>query len=304
MSLERDNGTRQGETPANGESGSGSPERRPPVTTLRVARITSKFHLFRYFSVSSAVVLVSVVLLLATLYRQTAENELIDATETQNLVLAHSLADSIWPRFAGYLEAASRIGPGRLAARPEPKEIHQIMAGLTAGLPVLKVKTYTTDGLTVYSSDFSQIGESKADNPAFIRSARDGIANSKLGRRDSFAAYSGTLHDLDVIETYLPIVGEHGTVRGIFEIYTDVTPLMTDIRDTTDRLMIGLFAAFGLLYAGLLLIVRHADRILRGQYATLEKEVRRREEVEAELHDAMIAAKEASRAKSDRKSTR
>ena len=124
---------------------------------------------------------------------------------------------------------------------------------------MLKVKIYNLDGLTVFSSQASQIGEDKSNNPGFFAAARDGRPASKLAHKDRFSAFSGEVLDRDLVESYLPIRRGDGPVEGVFELYSDVTPLIGKIERFTAKLAAGILLVFGLLYVVLYLIVRHAD---------------------------------------------
>lgn len=256
------------------------------------------FGLLKYFSVASAVVLCAAVAGLVALYRQSAEDALIYLTETQNTILAHSLVNAVWPRFSDYVDATAGYEPETLADRPEPREIHRTLVEVTAGLPVLKIKAYSLDGTTIYSTEPLEIGENSADNPHYLAIAAAGRPTSTLIHTERFAAFTGIRENLDVVETYVPGNIRNGPVSGVFELYADVTPQMAKIRSTTNQLLLGLVIAFGLLYAGLLLIVRRADRKLRAQYTKLESEVRRRKLAEEKLRAARDVALEASEAKS------
>ncbi|MCH6590811.1 MAG: PAS domain S-box protein, partial [Proteobacteria bacterium] len=224
------------------------------------------FKLLRYFSLTSAVAILLVTVVLVILYRQTAVNELVELAENQNVVLARSFANTIWPRFSAYVTSVSGLDGDALRARPETLQIHETLKGLAAGLPVLKVKIYNLDGLTVFSSQASQIGEDKSNSPGFIAAAREGRPASKQAHRDRFSTFSGEVADLHLVESYLPIRRGDGRIEGVFELYSDVTPLMGKIARSTDGLAAGILLVFGLLYGVLFLIVRRADRILKRQY--------------------------------------
>ena len=227
------------------------------------------FKLLRYFSLTSAVAILSVTIVLVMLYRQTAVNELIELAEAQNVGLARSFANTIWPRVSGYVTSVSGLDGDALRARPETRQIHDALKALSAGLPVLKVKIYNLDGLTVFSSQASQIGDDKSNNPGFFAAAREGRAGSKLAHKERFSTFSGEALDRHLVETYLPIRRGDGPIEAVFELYSDVTPLIGKIERFTSRLAIGLLLVFGLLYAVLFLIVRRADRILKQQYIDL-----------------------------------
>ena len=241
------------------------------------------FRLLRYFSLTSALALLAVTLVLAYLYRQNAVTELIELAERQNVILARSLSNVIWPRFSNYVKGASGLDGDALRARPETRQIHRTLDRLTVGLPVVKVKIYHSGGLTVYSSQADQIGADKKNDSGFLSTARGGEPSSKLTYRETFKSFRGIIEDRSLVESYLPIQIEGGPVEGVFELYTDVTPLMARIENTTIKLVVGLMAAFAGLYGVLFLIVRRAQWILDRQYRQLEREIAEREQVEAKL---------------------
>jgi len=187
-----------------------------------------------------------------------------------------------------------------LQARPETLEIHEVLETLTIGLPVLKVKIYNLDGLAVYSSEPSEIGVYNINNPGLVAAARKGTPASKLTFRGTISSFEGTVQDRDLVESYLPIRSRDGAIQAVFELYTDVTPLMARIEQRSTKLMIAVVTIFGLFYGVLFLIIRRADRILQRQYidlmeikesireknAVLEHEVAERMRVEAALREA------------------
>ncbi len=107
------------------------------------------FGLLRYFSIASAVALIAVTFALVYLYRDNAMEELIASAEYQNIALARSFANILWPRFSHYVMTVPETDGDGLRARPETAEIDEAVRTLTAGLPVLKVKIYNLDGRTI-----------------------------------------------------------------------------------------------------------------------------------------------------------
>ena len=153
------------------------------------------FNLLRYFSAASAVIVVVMALGLGGAYRGQAVSELVAAAEVQNVGLAQSFSNTIWPRFSSHVTAISDADGGALRAHPQTRRIHEAVQILTAGTPVLKVKIYDVDGLTVYSSDAGQIGDDASEHRGFVKAARDGTPASKLSYRDTFSAFSGVVED-------------------------------------------------------------------------------------------------------------
>lgn len=228
------------------------------------------FNLLRYFSLTSALVILVIAFAIQATYRQIAVEDLTAMAERNNSALAQAFANTLWPRYSSYVTSVKIQDGDLLRARPETMAIHQALRSLTTGLPVLKVKIYNLAGLTVYSSEPRQMGERKIDNMGFLRAARQGKPASKMSFRDTFSAFSGTVHDRDLLETYIPIQSADGRIEGVFELYTDVTPLVARIGTNSTRIVIGLLFAFTLLYAILFMIVGRADRIIKSQYSDIQ----------------------------------
>ena len=250
------------------------------------------FNLLRNFFITSIFV-AAVIVVAGVLYRQHEVNELIADAEHQNEILAQAFANSIWPRFAPYIASASELNPNQLRTRWESQAIHRAMKQNSARLPVIKVKIYNLDGLTVYSTEPGEFGERKINNPGFFMAAQEGRPASKLSYKGTVTSFSGTVHDRDLVESYLPIRYDDGPVEAVFELYTDVTELVAEVEDTTSKLAVGFTLIFGSLYGFLFIIVRRADRTIKSQYANitekntaLQREIGERQRVEERLEEA------------------
>lgn len=231
------------------------------------------FRLLRYFSIASAIALTVVTSVSVYLYRHTAVEELVVSEERANVDLARLFSNILWLRFSDYVKTVSETNGDTLRARPETHQIDEAVRTLTASLAVLKVKIYNLDGVTVYSSEPSQIGTNRRNHRGFLQAARRGIPSSNLSFRETFSAISGTVLNRDLVESYLPIRGNGGAIEGVFELYTDVTPAVVRIDRRTNMLTVGLLLAFVTLYGILFLIVRRADQILRSQYVDLRSKM-------------------------------
>jgi signal transduction histidine kinase len=161
---------------------------------------------------------------------------------------------------------------------------------LMGGTTVFKIKVYDLRGLTVYSSEQAQVGEDKADNAGW-QSAVAGKTASELVHRNQFSAFEGVVNDRDLIQSYIPVAPPGGGIGGVFEIYSDVTPLLRQLDAASarseaitarnqDRLQAGsaarqrevesastrfLITIFGLLlltYGALLFFVRRGQRLI------------------------------------------
>jgi two-component system, sensor histidine kinase len=250
------------------------------------------FKLLRYFSVTSLAAFVAVVALLGLFYRQSALGDLMVLQERQHLALTQAFANAIWPSFEAFVTSTPDLRGDALRARAETARLRQAVLMQMQGTSLVKVKIYNVAGLTVFSSDAGQIGADQSKNAGFLAARSGGVA-SGLTHRDTFNAFEGVIENRDVFSSYIPLrrADQSGTIAGVFEIYTDVTPLLQQVTRTQIRVIGGVTLVLAVLYAALFLIVRRADRIIRRQ--AIEREL-----AEEQLRQAKEAAEAASRAKS------
>src|SRR5712691_1776863 len=237
-----------------------------------------RFRLLRYFSTASAIMLCLVIVMLGMFYGRTARTYLITLGEQNNVALTQAFANSIWPQFEPFLTSALGLSTEQLREHPHTERLRRAIFALMEELSVVKVKVYTLDGRTVFSTQASQIGEDKSTNAGF-RAAQSGQVASELTHRDTFSAFEQTIENRDVLSSYLPIRrgGPAHSIEGVFEVYTDVTPLLWNIQRTQRYVVLGVTAVLTVFYALLFGIMRHADRIIQRQHTALEVEITARE---------------------------
>ncbi|MDX1437291.1 MAG: GAF domain-containing protein, partial [Anaerolineales bacterium] len=225
------------------------------------------FKLQRYFSLASLIAIIGVTILLAFLYRQVATSQLVAQAESQNVALTQVLARTLWPEFGGFLMTDMDMPDDELRAHPEIARLREALLEQLDDLSVVKVKVYNLEGNTVFSTELAQIGEDKSQNAGFL-SARDKQVASELTFRDTFSAFESVIEDRNVISSYVPIQpgGTDGPVEGVFEVYTDVTPLVSRIETIQREVVLAVVVLLAGLYGVLYLIIRRADRILKEQH--------------------------------------
>jgi diguanylate cyclase (GGDEF)-like protein len=223
--------------------------------------------LVRYSLMLGLFALVAAVAGLAVLYRGLAYDALIDGETRTNTALTRAFANATWPVHGEFLMHARTMAPGSLAGRAELDALGRDLRVLKTGSSVVKVKIYDTRGITVYSTDARQIGEDKAANPG-VRGALAGSPASDITFRKQFDAWEGVISERNIIATYVPVrVAGDPEVQAVMELYSDVTPLIERMETGFWKILAGVLAAMGVLYAAGLWILSRYHRLLQAQEA-------------------------------------
>jgi diguanylate cyclase (GGDEF)-like protein len=224
-----------------------------------------RFQLLRSFSVSSAAVMALMTGAVVAIYQSNHSGTVLRIAEDQNAALARSVANTVWARYAPFLSSLGYLPGDVIRAWPETADLDRQLRQITKGLPVLKIKIFNLDGLTIYSSELAQIGESRSTNQGFLKALRTGTPASKMSFRGTFSAFSGVHTNVDLAESYVPIVDDGGNVVSVFELYTDITPHVARLRrDIWFAAALSTIAAC-VIYLFLLLVVRRADAMIKAQ---------------------------------------
>lgn len=273
---------------------------------------------------------------------EAARRDLLIVHEAGNVNLTRLFANALWEKdFAPFAARAALVpvdrcraiadvtdaGDGKPKAPPEKKACfaevgRSIMAlpgfaGLSAKVydamkrsTVFKVKVFDLRGITIYSSEHAQIGEDKSGNAGWRNAALQGRPTSEMTFRDKFSAFEGVVEKRDLISSYLPMHAPgDDRVVGVFEVYSDVTPFLAQIRESsaqTARAAAGyqaqvaraaaddqakvesagtttlatVLALLALLFAALYALVRRADGIISAQARERERSQQKLAEAE------------------------
>jgi len=226
----------------------------------------SEFRLVRYFTATSLIAFVVVAAVLGYVFRQFSIDGLLDAQEEANVNLTRVFANDLWRQdFGPFVHAMQGKSAAELKAAPQIPQLHRKVVALMRGSNTFKVKVYDLRGMTVYSTELNQIGEDKSANRGVI-AAWQGKVTSELVHRNTFSALEGEVQDRDLIQSYIPQYDPaSGRVIGVFEVYSDVTPLLKEIGDKQWYVVGAVVTLMALLYAALFLIVNFAQRVILRQ---------------------------------------
>jgi len=242
------------------------------------------YRLVQNYLLPSAIALGIVISILGVVLYGKLKDELIANTTTQSTSLAQSYANTLAPTLKHFLKSTKNQGLTALMASPEYGVLQDYFQRAAVNLNILKVKIYTPNGRTVYSSQAAQVGQTKPKNSAFL-SARDGTVANRLIFRKEFSAFKGKQENVDLVASYVP-VHLNGQVIAVLELYSDVTSTLVKVRVITAELMMLLAILFGVLYVALYLIVRRANKMLCLQYNEKQHEIEERLAAEKALHSS------------------
>ena len=221
------------------------------------------FRLTRVYSIVSFLGILLVAIAIGVFYRTIAVRSLIEHETQANVSLTQALSNTLFPKYSDFVAQAAGIPPNELGKRPEVASLREDVLQKIQGLRVVKVKIYDLHGLTVFSTEPREIGEKKSNNAGFQK-AKSGETASDLVFRDHFSATEQVIENRNLLSSYVAFRrNPGGPIEGVFEIYTDVTALVKDIRRTEYTVLAGVTVLLFLLYLFLLIIVRRADRIIR-----------------------------------------
>lgn len=238
------------------------------------------------YVVAGAVLIALAGATLALLHHFLVTRDLNALNERNNVLLARVFANVIWPEIGDFVASAHKLPPDKLKSHEMIAATRARIIEMAEDVPLLKVKIFDPNGLTVFSSDPSQIGETKANYPGFV-AARNGQVTSIAVQRERFNAIEGEIRDRHIMSSYVPMFNAEGEIEGIFEIYADVTDSAVQMRNAGMLQLAVVALTFLLLFEIGLNLIRHRDRIIADNHAE-----------QLRLTETAVAAEEASRAKS------
>lgn len=222
------------------------------------------FNLVRYFSLGCIGVFVIVTSLMCTGFYYISKRYIRIDAEQRAIPIAERLAP------LAFVDHKSTPPP----ETPDYVLLDRQMRDVLRPLRIFKIKIYDANGVITYCTDTSvQVGRLDPENEKLARAlAREVVSDLQTEK---------TVWDLDeeeksegvVVETYVPVTGSapHGAVRGVFEIYQDVTATYARLPGVIGLIVGASVLAMGILYGILYLVVRKASDIIREQTRTIHQ---------------------------------
>jgi signal transduction histidine kinase len=241
------------------------------------------FKLLRYYAIASLACVVLAAIVLTALYRTVSLEAVVRMAERGNLALGQALSNSVRGQLVDYIAGVADTSTEALRARELPQDIARAIHDVMRDTSVVKVKIYNRRGSVVFSTQASEIGSDQSDNPGFS-AAIGGKPVSEIVYRDTFNRFDRATEDDNLLQTYIPIrIGPADRVHGVFEIYTDVNPLVAQNERTLFLILGGAALVLTLLYGALLLVVRRANGMIEAQERIIRERTDRLEALTAQL---------------------
>lgn len=220
------------------------------------------WRLTRNYSIASLIGIALVAVVLVVFYRQIATDDLVEREGQANKEIARILVNSLWPKYGSFLHTANQLTSEELKGRDELNHLRHDIFEKIQGLRIAKVKIYDLGGRVIFSTQTDQIGTDREGNAGF-RKAREGIAITEIIYRDQRSVHEQKIFNKNLITSYIPIRRSFDEpVEGVFEIYSDATPMVADIEQSGYRVLGVVLGLFLLLYLFLLTIVYRADQLI------------------------------------------
>lgn len=246
------------------------------------------FRLTRTFSITSFIGIAVLAAALGVLYQWMAENSLIEHESEANADLALALSNALPAEQVALIREVATFEAEQLHADPRLADLHSAMSRLLHGLRVDRIKIYDTRGRLIFTttpqSHGMQIVIAHKGDPG-VRQALSGQVYSRLVPASHYAGEEHGSHSENeaseltrrlirwlefghntgnYMASYVPLHGSNTKeVLGVFEIYTDITPLVRSKDRSGLKILASIVLLMLLLYLFLLLIVRRAERIIR-----------------------------------------
>lgn len=203
--------------------------------------------------------------------RSVETSQLIELERRRGESAAKVLANAVSRHGMEFLGSAVKLNNEELKTSAALQSIDGQVRGMLAGSNIEKVKIFSTEGRTIYSSLEQDIGKSKSAQVDFGNVIRSAQSASVFEHRRTFESIHGTKNNRDIVSVYVPVLGADRNIVAVFEIYTDITDefgLLARQRLITSILVVTLLTAG---FAVLLFVLRSSARTIDAQAQELAK---------------------------------
>ncbi|BBB27557.1 GGDEF domain-containing protein [Amphritea japonica] len=150
-------------------------------------------------------------------------------------------------------------------------KLDEMMQKAMAPFEIIKIKVFSDDGTIVYSTDHSIIGENDLQNPRLKIALSGGVSSNRQNKDEITDLRGEKKFNVNVVETYIPIVNNKGSIIGSFEVYKDVSFSNLKSQDGIAKSLITLTLVLVIVFSLSFLIIRVAAKELNLAQVKLHK---------------------------------
>ena len=186
-------------------------------------------------------------------YRDLSVNAAQETKFRGNQEIAKALSLANWALVEKLLDPPAWLSRDELRRRSEVALLRDVVDSQIRSGTLTKVKIYDLSGLTLFSTAEAEIGEDYS-HIREIEAVRGGLSVTRIQQGPIDSPGAGGAASVTSIESYVPLRHpEDGSIRGVYEIYANITPFLQRIGKVEDRLLLGIVEV-ALLYAILILL--------------------------------------------------
>lgn len=228
------------------------------------------FPLKRYFALFGLVGMLAASLVLGLFYRTTAldlaQDTALKRSAEYGQLLMHLIEHHIPSINQQILLSPSQI-------RNHLDDFDRVLQKEFGAFPIVKLKIYTLDGIIAYSTDRLDIRQPVEDHKEFQKALTGDTVIHYRGQKE-YQRFGQNVRSNHVMEIYIPLRNQGGSVSTIIEFYIDASGAFSLIERRQAQMILEIAAIMAILYLLLYLLVRHADSILQRQHETIQEEMR------------------------------
>lgn len=148
------------------------------------------------------------------------------STEVANDDMVEIIVNTLSSDIEKLVTAAEQSGPTSdwksFAENPAFTDFDSKARHLALNTRIVKIKVYNKSGITIYSTDLSQLGADYSKREEFVHALR-GSSTSTILQRDFFKSFTQEIKDATLVASYHPLKNASGEIIGVSEVYANRT---------------------------------------------------------------------------------
>ncbi|MCG7901569.1 MAG: histidine kinase [Candidatus Thiodiazotropha lotti] len=222
------------------------------------------YQLAKRFGVISFIAIILIAIVILFLFRYETARIIQDSTKQSNESLTIATEYTLNDHFVMYLNLM-KLNDKKPGEMPLEPMLERALQRMIRDTNVDRVKLYDRSGKVAYSSRADAYDDDDEDNDGFI-SALSGSPRTVLNYRDSFSIFNSNDHDVNLVQTYVPIrTNESSPVMGVMEIYYDISDYVSNAMRAIIIVMSVTMLLMLFLYTFLLMHIKRSERIIEAQ---------------------------------------